>query len=391
MELFGKTLSDEQLAQEKLREDQVKLEAKYNRYDKRFNKNQPWIVRNQSNYSLAKVFSYVCNLLSALGFSWAAIIMLEFLPIPYLNYVIGFIILVSFEYLKRMFSDRFWDVKHAENRIDWTSLVINFIVLFGLSLAGTAYGVFFFAKDNDPGAAQLRAELERVENKIEGHESNRNKDNEIYWKSQEKLDPLYAERTEIKNQIKAIEGEQIVSLEDNSYIMQKAKFRQWGALLLALILEIMFEICMSFMSKFDFLRYRLAQQTLQKATTAPTLPGSNNDLLIAQLLKEIEQLRAKISDTYNPDDNPPSGTDNNRTRKKSSTPTKRSSTSTGTATVLKTLVNNRTRTNITNRTCSECTTDISNKRSDAKTCSAACRKKRKERLTAERQARQQAS
>lgn len=69
----------------------------------------------------------------------------------------------------------------------------------------------------------------------------------------------------------------------------------------------------------------------------------------------------------------------------------RNGTGTGTARPQGLQVLYRTRTNVDNRSCSECDTDISHRKSTATTCGDACRKARKKRLDAERKAQQRAS
>ncbi|MGH1365844.1 MAG: hypothetical protein ACRBF0_19955 [Calditrichia bacterium] len=309
MDFFGKTLSDEELAQKKQEEDNIALASRYEKLKSRFNNNQPWFVRNAHWRNKAEFFSYVANIASCLGLSYATIIMLDFIPIPYVNYVLAVVILVSFEYLKRKFSDMFWDTYHSCGHVDIKSGLVNFVLLFGLSLAGTGYGVWFYAQDNDPGAAALRAELAKVEESINTHETNKNKKGEIYWNSQETLKELGKERQVIKSKISKIEGEEIITTEDSGYVYEKASFRKYGSLLLAVLLEIVFEVCMSFMSKFDFHRFKLAEQAMAK-NTSPRSPSvaeevvraynelrAEHDLLKAQLSSEGSQNSSKVGNT----------------------------------------------------------------------------------------------
>lgn len=80
-----------------------------------------------------------------------------------------------------------------------------------------------------------------------------------------------------------------------------------------------------------------------------------------------------------------------RTERVQEQQTAQNGTGTGTARPQGLQVLYRTRPNIDNRTCSECDTDISHRKSTAVTCSDKCRKARKKRLAQEQQARQQAS
>ena len=300
MDFFGNNLSDEELSLKKQQEDQAAEASRYERLKRRFNDDQPWFVRNAHWRSKAEFFSYVANITSCLGLSYATIIMLDFIPIPYVNYILAIVLLFSFEYLKRKFSDLFWDIYHSTGAIDWKSGLTNFVVLFGLSLAGTGYGVWFYAQDNDPGAAALREELAKVEESIKTHENNK-KGDVIYWNSQEILQGkegsvgLYAERDLIKDKIGKIEGEQIVTTEDTGYVYEKANFRKYGSLLLAILLEIVFEICMSFMSKYDYHKFKLAELAMKQKQGAGIPPSQVS--ILNNLQAENDMLRAQLANT----------------------------------------------------------------------------------------------
>ena len=80
-----------------------------------------------------------------------------------------------------------------------------------------------------------------------------------------------------------------------------------------------------------------------------------------------------------------------RTERVQERQTAQNGTGTGTARPQGLQVLYRTRPNVDNRSCSECDTDISHRKSTATTCGDACRKARKKRLDTERKAQQRAS
>ena len=131
-----------------------------NRFSNRFSTKQPFLIRHKSTRRMSEVLSYFFNAVSLIGLWYAVKVVLEIIPIPYLNYVLAVVILVGFEIIKRKYSDQFWDYWHANKKTDnnfWYNFSINFIVLLGISLGGSVYGVYFVATDNSP-EAQLMGE-----------------------------------------------------------------------------------------------------------------------------------------------------------------------------------------------------------------------------------------
>jgi hypothetical protein len=108
-----------------------------------------------------------------------------FLPIPYLSEVITTVLLVLFEITKRKFSDLFWDHWHRHLRVQWVYGVINFGLLFGISLVGSGFGVYFGVTDTSQEAKQiginddheaiaLSEEITEIDTKIAQHQANTN-------------------------------------------------------------------------------------------------------------------------------------------------------------------------------------------------------------------------
>jgi len=290
--------TDEQLTALKKAEDEAAMKTYKDGLSQRFdNKNLPFIIKNKKKRAISLVLSYVANIGSALGLMYVVVVQLEAMPI-YLRWAIAILFLVGFEMLKRYYSDEFWDEYHSTKAINIKNAFINFILLFGLSLAGTAFGLFFVAKDTDPGAAALRMDIDAITTEIKTHTTNKNAAGEIYWPSQMALKGLYKKRDQLNSQLSIASSTLPEQHQTTEYWQQKSDFRAWSLVVLAIILELVFEVCMSFMSRFDFNKFIAIEQL---GTPTPLAAShQDNDMIqalsdkLAAATKKMEQMEQKM-------------------------------------------------------------------------------------------------
>lgn len=248
-------------------EAQMKRQRRLERMNKRFG-SLPWLQRHAGTRQISGVASYVFNIASVIGLWYAVNVLIgPFLPVPYLSEVITTVLLVLFEITKRRFSDLFWDHWHQTYKPHIMYGAINFVVLFGISLVGSGFGVYFGVTDtstdakqigvnDDPEAIALQDEITDIDRKIEQHSANRNSEGVIFWPSQKAIEKLEAQRLENKEILKSKYGVYEVK---NQTILQEWKirkdFRAYFIIGLTILFELLFECCMSFNSKYDYRLY----------------------------------------------------------------------------------------------------------------------------------------
>jgi hypothetical protein len=285
----------EQLAAIKAAEDAAEQEEQFKRLDGRFNNNQPFIIRNQVKRTAALVASYFGNIYSGLGLSYVIFVIAEALPL-WSRVLLAVLGLVGFEAARRFSADQFYDDFHRNlRRINWKMAALNFGLLFTLSCAGTVFGLYFLAKDTDPGAANLRAKIERLDERIVGHETNKNKAGEIYWPSLQAARKLEAEKQALMaelGEVAKVGNDEKLQAQPASYWQQKDRVRSISLASLALIMEIIFQMCMSFMSKFDYKQF-LTLQKQREAAGSPTPSSGGTDL--QQLAARVEEIAESLA------------------------------------------------------------------------------------------------
>jgi len=269
----------------------VQEEKLRSKFAKRFaGEDLPFVVRHKDTAKISKIASYAFQVLSIAGLWYAVKVVLEFLPVPYLNYVIATAALVGFEIVKRKYSDKFWDFWFAQKRIHFLNGAVNFLLLLSISMAGTLYGLYYAAKDgspeakylglqNDPDAVVLQEELRSAKADLVAFNSDPANfvrgevGGQMYYK-------LLDDRSRLSDRVdrltQRLEAEHGVILMENEDIKAEWKTRTqsriYGILGLALIAEFLFELCMRFNSKYDYMIWR----TVVGRRRGPT-PPSNPD------------------------------------------------------------------------------------------------------------------
>ena len=271
------------------KEIQEQEQRQFEKLNNRFNgHNKPWHLRNKGKRIYALIFSYVFNLISLLGLGWAFTLGFELFGLQnkYIGFLLAIPIMLLFEKAKRYFSDAFWDYYHAAKertedfieRISWSNAIMNFIVLFGISMAASVGGNYFMTLDNspeakylglgdDPNASALLAEVEQKKAAYQAFiedPNNHNSKGVFYYKLLGQKDKMLSE---IQAKEKLLNDQYGMVIVENEEIKDAWKlrtdFRIYFVLILTLLSEIFFEICMSFMSRYDFEVFKM--QALQRA------------------------------------------------------------------------------------------------------------------------------
>ncbi len=231
---------------------------------------QPWLTRNIGARRSAYLFSFFCNLLSIAAGWYGALIVMEIVPIPYLNYVCAALCLIGMEKYKRQFSDSFWDTYFSRKLIRWDLALKNFSLL-AISLFLSVFGMYFAVNDFSPEAKQLglsdSPEAAAMQDRvrvidstllaIREDQSNYNSQGQFYHIHAKKENALTEERTSLTRVLEAEHGVIIVA---NENLMEtwnlKVGFRSYFGVIITLLAELVFEICMAFCSYYDFRLYR---------------------------------------------------------------------------------------------------------------------------------------
>lgn len=244
---------------------QQNQQASFNRLDKRFNKlSNTWCERHQSVRVLAFITSWLFNFVSAAGLSYLVYHAAKSFSVPHqFALVFSVVFLVLFELLKRKTSDLFWD-DFVETKTPNIGLgTINFVIIFGLSLAGTYNGYNQGTKDFSPEyqAQKTSEEIERIEGQIlklekenkEVHQVTKDKSGQMRWNN-EKMHTKNNERIAELN----IQADQERAKLETLNTKHGTEFEKGVTLGIDTIIaiaigsEIAFEFLMWFMSFFDF-------------------------------------------------------------------------------------------------------------------------------------------
>ena len=286
MKFFDLNQLDHQAYEQmKSAEQAAKRDKLRKRFTNRFNNKQPFLIRNQQNRQWSAYLSYFFNLVSLIGLWYAAKVILEVIPIPYLNYIIAAALLVGFEVIKRKYSDAFWDHWFATSKLHPVYFTLNFIILFGISLGGSVYGVYFVATDHspearfmgqsdDPEAVALQDRVNQLDTEIKANradQSNYNSAGEFYYNLQITERNLSAEKQALTETLREKHG--IYTLQNQDILTQwqmRRDFRAWSVVILTILFELLFELCMRFNSKYDYVLYQaLVRSSVSNATSTP--------------------------------------------------------------------------------------------------------------------------
>lgn len=269
------------IEQEAIQEErQQQLDKMSNRFDSRFNKQQSTISKYAEARYWVGVLSYIPQIMSIIVAFKGGRVLMEWIPVPYLEWIFAGFMLIALEVIKRRFSDRFWDQWFATKRVNFMAAGINFsALLFSILLSG--FGIWFLIGDNseeaktmglsgDPEAVALQDQIRQLESSIAEHRQNKNSAGKIYWPSQKAIQQLEAQKTELTTTLREQHG---VIVMKNQGIMEqwmlRMNYQKYTGLGLTLLLEIIFEVMMAFMSWYDYRKWVVMRRMNSKGNSSP--------------------------------------------------------------------------------------------------------------------------
>lgn len=269
-------------------EKQMKEDKLDSRFNARFNAKKSWVGKHAELRSYVGKLSYLPQIISALVAFKGGRVLMEWIPIPYLDWIMAALMLIILEMVKRNFSDRFWDQFFATKQINWGAAAINFTAL-AVSIFLSVFGYWFLHTDNskeaslmglsgDPEAVALQDQERQIEAKIEKHQSNTNEKGVIYWPSQKAIEKLEEQKAEISAILKEKYG--IITVKNEGLLENwnlRMSYQKYTGVGITLILELIFEIMMAFCSYYDYKLWLIREYMKKKSKSGggPTpAPGN---------------------------------------------------------------------------------------------------------------------
>lgn len=227
-----------------------------------------WLVRNYPNRRSAYYLSFLFNLISALAGLYGARIIFQMIPvpIPYFDWILAIGFLFILEKYKRQFSDKFWDTWYATKKIAWGYAIANFGLL-GISLFLSVFGVYFAAKDlapeakyigggDNPEVVALQDQLRTAQEDFDAllaDPSSYNSEGKFYHKLMDERSAIKLQIADLTATLKDKHGVINVQNEDilDDWKLRNA-FRGNFSVIITLLSELLFEICMAFGSYYDY-------------------------------------------------------------------------------------------------------------------------------------------
>lgn len=227
--------------------------------DKSFCEQTAWLK------SAAYSFSVIINIISIIGALYGAVWAFQFLGAPTpIAALIGVSILVLIEIAKRYSSDEVWDTywKARKWQFGWVGFSL---FLFLLSATISCFGVYQGMQDFAPVAEQVEGDstLALLNQQLSLTNANtttlsetKNKEGVIFWPAQKALASLAKTQTEVVRSLNERQGaldrkNEVLAQEHQASVLMAANI----ALAFYLMLELLFEACMSFCSHYDFRDY----------------------------------------------------------------------------------------------------------------------------------------
>ena len=240
----------------------------FNRLERRFNQQKyTWVDRNERLRLVSLVCSYVFNLASAVGMLYMAKYLSSWYTTSIIaQWVVGGIVTLAFEWAKRETSDRFWDDFFRSKKPSAAMFAMNFIIIFGMSLGSAIMGYNQITKDYSPEyqakksnerIEELKAEKAIIHDEDKTHMANKNSKGETYYKSLQKVEKNGSRIASIDEKLD-IEYAKIEQLnnEGQSNFDGSVTGGIYTILISIILFEVLFEICMRFMSYFDYRKHK---------------------------------------------------------------------------------------------------------------------------------------
>lgn len=180
------------------------------------------------------------------------------------------VLLLGFEFLERWTSDEFWDAK-AAGQFSIRFFIINFVVIWGISTAISAGGIYLVSKDthgdpqlyNDPKVAAIRQDIAKLQADIKDYKTGEQyrvhggeDDGQLRWnieqtiiKKEDQIATLQGTLTDRFGVTASVDADAIQyhkTLGDSRLILMMFLF---------LFARVIFETSMWYRSKWDRLKY----------------------------------------------------------------------------------------------------------------------------------------
>lgn len=209
--------------------------------------------------------SFFFHIISITAAFYGIFKIMQFLGAPTpLAVLLSIALLVGLELMKRESSDHVWDIRWSRSQFDWSWVTLS-LFLFLTSAAISGFGIYQGTKDFAPQAALITGDstLTLLEQQLavanEGSQqmqANKNHEGVVFWHSQRAVTEFAkaqnAAITSIVHRSNQIDQENEQRLEQQAVTVAQAAL---VALIICLMLELLFETCMSFCSLYDFRDY----------------------------------------------------------------------------------------------------------------------------------------
>lgn len=279
-------------------EAQAAAKEEFDKLEKRFNQEKyTWVDRNERLRLVALVCSYVFNLASAVGMLYMAKYISSWYTTNLIGqWIIGGIVTLAFEWAKRETSDRFWDDFFRSKKPSAQMFFLNFIVIFGMSLGSAIMGYNQITKDYSPEyqaqqsnerIKELKADKKAIQEEDKIHMANKNKAGETYVRSQRKVE---ANENRLAKIDETLEKEYAkldqLNAEGKSNFDGSVTGGIYTILISIILFEFLFEICMRFMSMFDYKKHKELKVALSLANGTRNAERGTPSPIETELLKE---------------------------------------------------------------------------------------------------------
>lgn len=297
MNFFNRNQFDEEEAWRIEQEEQaVAQEAKMQqmsaRFDMRFNQKKSFISQYADTRYWVGILSWIPQIISAVAAFKGARVLIEWVPIPYFDYVVGIAVLVGLELAKRHWSDKFWDRFFGTKRIHAGAFSVNFTLL-AISLFFSAFGFYFLVSDNsqeaklmgtsgDPEAVAIQDQLHQAKGDLQAmidDKSNYNSEGLFYYKLMPAKVAKEKQIAELTTTLREKHG--IYDIANKEIVKEwtiRKNFKSNTGIVITIICEFIFEIMMAFCSFYDFKRWLIERRIFEKkraGRAAGAIAGSN--------------------------------------------------------------------------------------------------------------------
>lgn len=293
MNFFNKNQFNEEEAWKIEQEEQAAAqEARMNkmseRFDARFNQKKSFLAQYADTRYWVGILSWIPQIISVVAAFKGARVLVEWVPIPYFDYLVAGATLVALEVAKRHWSDKFWDRFFGTKRVHFGAASVNFS-LFIISVVLSAYGFFFLVSDNsqeaklmgvsgDPEAVAVQDQLKQSKAELQAmidDRSNYNHEGRFFYKL---IPAKVAKEKEIAELTTLLREKHGIYNIQNEQIIQswgiRTDFQKYAGISIAIAMEIIFEIMMAFCSFYDFRRWVIERRLMEnKRAGKPAAAG----------------------------------------------------------------------------------------------------------------------